>query len=423
MDCHHLQENNNNLTSIKELYQIPRGIWYLCFRETFFCKGRTMYFITKKPISIVITCLLCVFLVSCGGGGGGDNGGASSVPDVTSNAGFSGRIFVVDGWIIDIPSGRSKRAPGVVWDKWCTTFFDDSELKCTDATEYDFDVESDFLGFPSNDGEEFVVTVDDCNGRSLDCFMSHNLNNGNVTSYRGEISYGLSDAKLSRDRNYFAYIYNKESNGTYANTELHIVDRDFQNISSTTMPDHYGIGFDWSNNGQIVYGYKRNIYLTSPYSTQGVIIFSLNDYPEFNDMELSGPFRVSPDGTKVAFKLVEEDNRFSYKVATPWVINIDGSDIHRLAHVPDEDSVFQLFGSIAWSPDGRYIMLTEGYSPQATSVDTGVQGDLYIIPSDSRDVAINDEGKNNVVRLVTNYKNENKSLRYEFNGRAIWWLP
>lgn len=380
-----------------------------------------MYYLETTLISV----LIMLSLASCGGGGSGSDDEGVPPPDDNGNVngGFAGRLFVIDGWVIDIPSGRSKRAPGVAWDRWCTTFYDDSELKCTDATDYDFDVESDFLGFPSIDGEEYVVTVDDCNGRSLDCFMSHNLSTGDVTSYRGEITYGLSDTKLSRDRNYFAYIYNKESNGAYANTEFHIVNRDFEIVSSTSMPDHYGIGFDWSINGQIVYGYKRGIYLTSPYSTQGDRILSLDDYPEFNNLYLGGPFRVSPDGTKVAFKLVEEDNRFSYKVATPWVMNIDGSDLHRLAHVPDEDSVFQLFGSIAWSPDGKYIMLTEGYSPQATSIDTGVQGDLYIIPSDSRDIAINDDGEGGVIRIKTNYKNESKELRYEFNGRAIWWIP
>lgn len=382
-----------------------------------------MQYITRVIISVIITLLLTTSLTSCGGGGGGGGDDTPPPTNSTINGGFSGRIFVIDGWVIDIPTGRSKRAPGVAWDKWCTTFYNDSELSCTDATDFDFDVESDFLGYPSNDGEEFVVLVDDCNGRSLDCFMSHNLKTGDVTSYRGEISYGLGDAKLSRDRNYFAYIYNKESNGSYANTELHIVDRELREISSDTLPDHFGIGFDWSINGQIVYGYKRSIYLTAPYSTEGQVIFSLDDYPEFNNVELGGPFRVSPDGTKVAFKLIEENNRFSYTAATPWLINIDGSDIHRLAHVPNEESVFQLFGSISWSPDGRHIMLTEGYSPQATSVDTGVQGDLYIIPSDSRDIAINDDGKDGVIRLVTNYKNENKSLRHEFNGRVIWWIP
>jgi hypothetical protein len=386
-----------------------------------------MNYIAKISHSVILTLLLSIAMSSCGGGGGGgdtplppSDGGDS---DANVNGGFTGRIFVIDGWIIDIPSGRSRRAPGVVWDHWCTTFYDDAELQCTDTTDYDFDVNTDFLGTPSSDGKEYVVTIYDCNGFSLDCFMSHSTTTGEVLSYRGEISYGLVDTEISRDRNYFAYTYNKKSEGSYAPTELHIVDREFQQISSKTFPDHYGIGFEWSVTGQIVYGYKRDIYLTGRYSTEGEVIFSLDDYPEFNNLEFGNPIRVSPDGAKVAFMLVEEDNPYSYRIATPWVMNIDGTDIHRLAHVPDEESNYQIFGSLAWSPDGRYIMLTEGYSPQSTSVDTGVQGDLYIIPSDSRDIAINDNGEDGVVRLLTNYKNENKSLRHEFNGRVIWWIP
>jgi hypothetical protein len=368
-----------------------------------------------------------ILLTSCGGGGGGDNSTEPSDDNDNNtnslNGGFAGHIFVGDGWVIDISTGKTSRAPGVLWDHWCNTFYGDEVLGCTDATEYDFDVDSDFFGIPSSDGAEFVVVVDDCNGHSKDCIMAHNLSTGNTTTTRGEINYGVRTAKLSHDRNYFAFTYNNEFNGSYAHTELYIVDRDFQRISSFMMPDNYGVGFDWTINGQIVYGYKRSIYLTAPYSTDGEVIFTLNDYPEFNNVELYAPLRVSPDGFKVAFMLLEEDNRFSYKKATPWVMNIDGSDIHRLAHVPDEESNYQLFDAMAWSPDGRFIMLTEGYSPQGTSVDTGVQGNLYIIPSDSRDIAINNDGNGGVTRIKTNYKNESKELRYEFNGRAIWWIP
>jgi hypothetical protein len=50
------------------------------------------------------------------GGDGDDN--PTPVSD-NINGGLSGRIFMTNGWIIDVPTGKSRRVPGVVWDDFC----------------------------------------------------------------------------------------------------------------------------------------------------------------------------------------------------------------------------------------------------------------------------------------------------------------
>jgi glucose/arabinose dehydrogenase len=108
---------------------------------------------------------------------------------------------------------------------------------------------------------------------------------------------------------------------------------------------------------------------------------------------------------------------------TPWIINTDGTDFHRLAYTPKSNGENELFGSLAWSPDGKYILITEGYSPQGSTHDSGVPGYLYAIPSSSHNVELNRDGRDGIIKLQTNYRNESQQLRYIFNGDGFWWLP
>jgi Tol biopolymer transport system component len=379
-------------------------------------------------LQLLVLTLLSI-LVGCGGGSGGDV--SPEPPPPTNNAtnvngNLSGKVFVSDGWIIDIATGMIKRTPGVIWDSWCLDYEPNDEFDCLDTTDdYMYPSNATFGATPSYDGSEYIVTALDCHTEyyNRDCLAIHELNSGEPLGERGVFYKGINfSAKLSDNKEYIALTYNETPTSS---TILTILDRNYDKVMSSTLTDSSHVGFDWSSTGQIVYGFGREIYLTSSYSTEGSPIFSLDNYPSITHMGLSSPIRVSPDGEKILFMLVEDGDSLSlsYDIQSPWIMNIDGTDLHKLAYVPKSMSEYELFGSLAWSPDGRYVLVTEGYSPQATSIDSGVGGNLYAIPSSSRNVALNDSGEDGVIRIQTNYMNRSKQLRYRFNGSGIWWIP
>jgi hypothetical protein len=380
----------------------------------------SIYIYIKHVLSITILSII----LGCGDGSTGNE--SYNTPDTNEesiNNEFNGHIIVSDGWIIEISSGLSSRVPGVIWDSWCLDYESGDDFDCKDTTDnYVYPSGAMYSVEPSQDGNEYIVTALDCSvNYNRDCLAIHKIGDGAPLGERGEFYRGLNfGAKLSRDNSYIALSYNEN---ILSQTKLIILNRAYDIISSTTLPDESSVSFDWGSSGQLVYGYRRSIYVTSAYSTEGTEIFSLDSYPELANMGLSAPIRVSPDGKKVAFMLYEEDNFLSYTARTPWVVNTDGTGLHRLSHVPETMSSYQLYGSLAWSPDGEYILLMEGYSPQASSYDSGVGGNLYVIPSDSIDVALSDTGENGITRLKTNYKNRSKLLTHKFNGMGIWWIP
>jgi hypothetical protein len=394
-----------------------------------------------------ISFLVAIFslLNACGGGGGGDedgqnDAGADNPPSTNGNVngGLSGKIFMQNGWIIDIATGKSKRVPGVVWDSYC--YEDDfneigNDFFCT-LTDPGIDYGNyvSFYGIPSALGDEYLLTASNCiygGGYSdSDCLERRSLETGEIIGERlTRYEYINAGAKLSRNGQYYAYTHNDDN--LYSKTSFIINNINHEEIVSITMDSNDGMPFDWGPSGEIALAFDGAIYLTPPYSLNGVKIFDLRDHPELTSPDpnssqfsvngIGGSIRISPDGLKVAFMLFEGGNTdFSYTPRAPWVMNIDGTDFHRLAYAPG--SADEVFGSLAWSPDGKYILTTEGYVGSG-AIGLHSPGSLYAIPSASRNVELNKDGRDGIIRLQTNYRNKSQGLRYTFNSSGFWWLP
>jgi hypothetical protein len=383
---------------------------------------------TMYNVLLVITML---FLLNGCGGEGGDAAGGSENPITTDNnvnGGLTGRIFTSNGWIIDVQTGKSKRIPGIIWDSYCLDFdIIGNDFDCTDHdpnTKYGSS--PDYFAYPSIDGSKYIVAINDCvEGYTLDCIEIHNTVTGELIGDRYTLNKKVDTAKLSRDGEYYAFTFNR---AIYVDppTLLILNNNLNEEVAYTEMSDGNPLAFDWTTGNRIVFAYNGAIYITSPYSTEGSKIFDVRDHPELSHIAgIGGSVRVSPDDTKIAFMLFE-DHAVTADVPikqTPWIVNIDGSDLHRFAHVPVSSSGYELFGSLAWSPDGQYILITEGYSPAPLGTDSSTPGFLYAIPSNSRNVELNQEGNNGIIMLKTNYRNDSQELRYTFNGGGLWWTP
>jgi hypothetical protein len=396
-------------------------------------------------IKLLFLFILSMLVNACGGGGSSDDErGGVNPPPVSGNinGGLTGRIFMNNGWIIDIPTGRSKRVPGVYWDDYCYEYnpTDDPghDFLCTTSNpEIERNSYTSYYGTPNLTDEEYLLTVSTCKyGRGTvpdsDCLEIRNIETGELIGNRlvrdEIINYG---AKFSRDGQYYAFTHNDIH--AYSNTSFVINNKIHEKITSITMQKKDSMPFDWGPSGEIVLTYDGAIYLTPPYSLDGNNIFDLTDHPELTSpapdsgqapvVGIAGNLRISPDGSKIAFRLNEGDQSLHSASNTPWIMNIDGTDLHRLAHTPESGSFNNLFGPLAWSPDGEYILITEGYHVTGTNVSGGSDF-LYAIPSDSRDIELNKEGKNGIILIRTNYKVDNQEvLDIFYGGSGFWWLP
>jgi hypothetical protein len=378
----------------------------------------------ENYIKILIALIVSGFftlLVSCGGEGGA---GANVPSSGNINSGLTGRLYVnnkEEGVMVDLATGKVVRVPDVRWDE-----------------TMNYSNFARFSATPNADGSEFVLTAVSCEYHSdagiafrhRDCLVLVD-EDGNVSSgtvlYEG-LWYG---AKISDDGQYVAFMYMDEPNLSTPPAQLSITDRNFTKIVSRTTIKHSknnsGLrwrNFDWAPNGQIVYGYDRSIYITPEYETEGSVLFTLPKDTKGGDSFVYGP-KVSPDGSKIAFRYMTNSN-FQVKEGNVWVMNIDGTDPHQLVYTPDYGAkdgstvkAMQIYNDHAWSPDGKYILVTVG----GTTGDIGSPGvsdAVYAVPSDSRGVSLKDNG---IIKIRTYYYDpDNLSDSLEPYTGTITWL-
>jgi Tol biopolymer transport system component len=91
-----------------------------------------------------------------------------------------------------------------------------------------------------------------------------------------------------------------------------------------------------------------------------------------------GDKAISPDETQIAFILGEGYNDNSNPKYRLYISNIDGTNMHLLATTYNDEN--PLFVTPIWSPDGRWIMVSEGYRKNAPGSAT--EGYLYLIPTE-----------------------------------------
>ncbi len=230
-------------------------------------------------------------------------------------------------------------------------------------------------------GDGFILRIRDCLASDESCVVTLDESARKVGQFvlSGRIR---GTVKMSRDRQYVALTI--QYGGSIINdTYLEIYDRNGNLISDervgTTAITLY---FDWLPDGRLVYsgdvGDGRSIHVTSPYLAEVERQLSLPPNLEGTIREIV----ASPDGKQLAFDLVDESN-FAATVATPWVVNIDGSNLRQLAvdpHAGDQEHTH--INNPKWSPDGRWILVKYGGAKGGSISNPGVLGYLFAVPSD-----------------------------------------
>ncbi len=162
----------------------------------------------------------------------------------------------------------------------------------------------------------------------------------------------------------------------------------------------------WLPDGRYIYRVSDKFFLSSPTTREERLIvrMRLPASVGLGGRVAGGDVAVSPDGSKVAFTLGE--SRRNTGDINIWVMNLDGSDLHRLTSAPDPSLPFKFsFISPTWSPDRRWVagglrMRGTVVAPVFPSDDTvapawqviGSTGcgnsPVFVLPADARNVAI-----------------------------------
>ncbi|MEJ2622210.1 MAG: hypothetical protein P8163_18755 [Candidatus Thiodiazotropha sp.] len=327
----------------------------------------------------VLSCLLLAILIGCGGGSGGSDDPQEGTinpspvtPEETDsqflNGVWQGRLFASRwGTYVDLATGQyTQIANG----------------------------EGDVAIYPSADGQEYLATIrgyrlvedDECSGFLIDLDrieirdIHTNLLKAGFNVY--ENLWGV--AKLSPDGQAIAVRWENEKGCPNETQEyLTIFSRNGEIISQSRQAIEE---FEWLPDNRLIYAIGKEIYTANvAYELDGVMVRSLAD--------MTGePSRLtaSPDGTRILFELVTKQPTWlestTYRNATVWSMNQDGTNLHLFATTRREndantDTDDPRVNNPVFSLDGQSVMLTEGYFSGIAFVREWYSDDLYEIIS------------------------------------------
>ncbi|MCG8070018.1 MAG: hypothetical protein JAY84_19420 [Candidatus Thiodiazotropha taylori] len=365
----------------------------------------------KKSTFLIV---VLVMLVGCGGGGSGDDPNQPE-QSVSTNQDFRGKIFIGNDeagpWLLDISTGHYSKIPGVNW---------------TDNPDYHSRAE--FSAFPAHDGQEFVETIERCEGLGgfdyQDCLIIHDAA-GNVVSKFNVPYETFGPAKLSRDGMFVAVLI-REPFSALNPKRLSIYTRDGAFVDSTSNDHDITVkGFDWLPDNRLLYAVDRAMYVTNQTSGQS------QQWATFTEDEGEPDhLAVSPNGQQLAFTLKTSVTYESIHGAV-WVVNLDASRFVQLATTPEvADPVINF---PMWSPDGEWIALIEGAVGVMFSPSENGQGSrIYIVPSDGENVELTLDGDSEAIPVYSYYDEaltpgSNAKLGVKFttlvSGGGFSWVP
>ncbi|MEQ1529689.1 MAG: hypothetical protein ABL925_10255 [Methylococcales bacterium] len=162
-----------------------------------------------------------------------------------------------------------------------------------------------------------------------------------------------------------------------------------------------GFPVAWLPNGDYMYLVDNKLYVTKPLSPDVRLLATLN-LPGRDSLVSTSTLALSPDATRLAFTW-HEKRRGSSDVHV-YVVNLDGSGLHRLTAVPDPSTVFDWsYGSPTWSPDGQWLIMVlyksgvvtapvfpdDDFSPWKVIGTTGCVSPVIVLPATAENVAVN----------------------------------
>lgn len=307
-----------------------------------------------------------LLFVGCGGCIG-DTSSSANDKKISSgilNANLSGKLLFEhdnNAWLMDMSSGQYSKIPNTNWLSHDHIF-----ANCDDF----------WLDVGPNNNEFTVTSLDDCSTtgpyyRYEICVGIQDMKGRYLANYKF-LGTARSPAKLSFDHRHFAII---NENKLTHDDRLQIYNRSGQLISSRIVSAG---DFEWLKNNRIIYTTDHKFVITEELSTKP-------------DRQLTfrgglkgkiGSIEVNSNSDKIVFTIVTGGTLVSTH-ATPWVVNIDGTDLRRLA-VSTSASPPPSITSPKWSPDGEWILLREGAFTGATYHNPGSSGYAYLVPAQKR---------------------------------------
>jgi hypothetical protein len=329
-------------------------------------------------ISPLVMAATALILMSCGGGGAGDEETGGGVlpaePDeyANTNPGLTGKLFfqkgVDDAYLIDAASGLAEYIPNTNWESQRDRFPGGTALFSSHIRQ--------------NDNTEFLVISTRCKQANSDP-LSTNISCLVMQDYNGnyvgevDVSESVYDARLSPDGNFVA-LYRDLDPGR--NDEwLEIWSREGELISD--RKDESG-KLTWMNDGRLLYAFNRHFYFTKRNSTDIDYLITIPEILNNEDVGYASivDFLPSPDNSQIAFTLFNNWQSTGINGDVLFIMNTNGTSIRKLAVSMNTD--YHIIDDIAWSPDGRWIMVKEGYSSAQDHNALGTRGYLYAIPSE-----------------------------------------
>lgn len=325
-------------------------------------KGGRLDFLLKSVFLVIIG----VAVISCGNGSGNPDKPARS--GSVLNPGLSGYLVLEYKrrlWKISLSTGRVSKI----------------------SEEEVVPLGSAYLSPAAYTGDEFVMAVNRCiPGRVVSCIFILDKNAKEITWFDIPNGSIKGAPKLSRDRQYVAFEIEYGGGNIY----LEIYDRSGNLISDDFLgTSGVRLYIDWLRDGSLVYSnyhddVSRKIYVTSPYSAKVVRDLTL---PAGLEGKV-GEIVASPDGKQLVFSIVDQGS-VATTAATPWVVNVDGSNFHQLAVDPHAgDGELTYINDPKWSSDGKWILVRYGGAIGGGISNPGTAGYLFAVPSDGVNVPL-----------------------------------
>lgn len=396
-----------------------------------------MISINHSSIRFLSILLITVLTSGCGGSNSSPNPQAPPSPTDILNPDLSGKLLLRDndvssispgGWTMDMATGKYTPIPKTNWKH-----DDYNELFSFIGRRY-VDITS-----PGYDSSSFLVVASsslvDLNVSTV--IVKQSLNGDYLDEL--EVLWGSVNrpVKMSPDGQYVALFRVLDP---LRDTRFEIYDWSGALVSSKKMSNRH---FSWlPPDGRLVYTEWRSLHFTAPNSVESERYLTLpDDFPE----GWIGKFSISPDGTRLVFSLTtERGDPFAgeYANAEPYIMNIDGTGLRKLATTPHAGTAESRINNPRWSPDGRWILVETGQyttstPPPGTTPDTfpGDPGTVYVLPSEDMGkvfmLSLSDSLRSPEVRLLYRYDEEDRygedpydstpiTRAGRFISRAIW---
>jgi Tol biopolymer transport system component len=359
--------------------------------------------------------LFLIFVIA--GCGGGDGTGVSTSTDqdnpsqvtgnttpdnpddsTSTNSGVNGELT---GWLFIAEDGKYLDLSTGTYTKVTSDHHDNLITPSADGTEYVERTKS-FRMEEDNECYGFLIDIERVAIRDI---------HSNLIKDVFEVYEDLwGPAKLSPDGQAIAVDWaNDKGCPSGESVSLLTVFNRQGNILSQTSEE---VGsFTWLPDNRLVYENNGAIYVaTEPYQVEGVAVKSLAGIAGYPSR-----MRTNPDGSKIIFEMVTGGpmlfETVSYRDATVWMMNVDGTGLKLYATTQREDdpsveSDDPRLNNPMWSPDGDKIITMEGYFSGVGIVyddlDLTPDSDYIVVPTDRKGLTYVVPANENEVKLPPN---------------------